>query len=107
MKGSGFHGEKLEFYKGEECREVLRHMGAARQGLPRRLHFKVSRGFGHLNYEAIPSIYGPFEFYRTAYNELHIFDSVAGKWIKEVMRLLARSEPARVPWEPIAVRWPA
>ena len=25
LKGSGFHEEKLEFYKGEECREVLRH----------------------------------------------------------------------------------
>ena len=34
LKGSGFHEEKLGLYKGGECREVLRHMGAVRQDLP-------------------------------------------------------------------------
>ena len=34
LRSPGFHEEKLGFYKGEECREVLRHMGAVRQDLP-------------------------------------------------------------------------
>jgi hypothetical protein len=32
----------------------------------------------------VPSIYEVFEFYRTVYNNLYIFDNVANKWIKEV-----------------------
>jgi hypothetical protein len=32
----------------------------------------------------VPSIYEVFEFYRTAYNNLYIFDNVTNKWIKEV-----------------------
>ena len=32
----------------------------------------------------VPSIYEVFEFYRTVYNSLYIFDNVANKWIKEV-----------------------
>jgi hypothetical protein len=32
----------------------------------------------------VPSIYEVFEFYRTVYNNLYIFDNAANKWIKEV-----------------------
>jgi hypothetical protein len=47
-----------------------------------------------------------FEFYRTAYDKLHIFDSVAGKWIKEIRaHYLVTLNPPRslTPWEPIMV----
>jgi hypothetical protein len=70
-------------------------------------HFEVSRDYlEHLQYPTIPSIYEVFEFYRTAYDKLHIFDSVAGKWIKEVRThyLVTLNPPKSLtPWEPIAI----
>ncbi|QXJ34872.1 hypothetical protein [Saccharolobus shibatae] len=82
MKNVGFHEEKLEFYKGE-------NYSLSKRIRPWEVHviiypdgfidsyFEVSREyFEHLTYKAIPSIYEPFESYKTAYNKLHVFDAV-------------------------------
>ena len=119
LKGSGFHEEKLGPYKGEKYSLAVKfydiwelHVRIYPDGFIDS-HFEVSRDFlGHLNYETIPSIYEPFEFYRTAYDKLHIFDSVARKWIKEVRSnyLVTLNPPGSLtPWKPIAVvaRWQA
>jgi len=46
---------------------------------------EVSQKYRRYSYNyAVPSIYEVFEFYRTVFNNLHIFDNVASKWIKEV-----------------------
>jgi hypothetical protein len=70
-------------------------------------HFEVSRDYlEHLQYPTIPSIYEVFDFYRIAYDKLHIFDSIAGKWIKEVriQYLVTLNLPRSLtPWEPIAI----
>jgi hypothetical protein len=98
MKTSGFHEEKLEVYKGEKYSLVMKFIDS---------HFEVSRGYlEHINYETIPSIYEPFEFYRTAYDKLHIFDNVTKKWIKEVRSnyLVTLNPPSTItPWKPISV----
>ena len=62
--------------------------------------------FENLQYPTIPSIYEVFDFYRTAYNKLHIFDNVAKKWIKEIRNhyLVTLNSPRSLTsWEPIVV----
>ena len=111
MKNAGFHEEKLEF--GEKYSLVMKiyniwdlHVRIYPDGFIDS-HFEVSREYlEHLTYETIPSIYEPFEFYRTAYNKLHIFDAVTKKWIKEVRSnyLVTLNPPsALTPWKPISV----
>ncbi|AKA74650.1 hypothetical protein SULI_12790 [Saccharolobus solfataricus] len=113
LKTSGFHEEKLEFYKGEKFSLAMKfydiwelHIRIYEDGFI-DAHFEVSRDYlEHLNYATIPSIYEPFEFYRSAYNNLHIFDGVAKKWIKEVRSnyLVTLNPPkALTPWKPISV----
>lgn len=54
----------------------------------------------------MPSIYETFDFYRTAYNRLHVFDNVSKKWIKEVRShyLVTLNAPESLtPWKPIAI----
>ncbi|BFI76483.1 hypothetical protein [Sulfurisphaera ohwakuensis] len=113
LKSSGFHEERLECYKGEKYSLVMKfydiwdlHIRIYSDGFIDS-HFEVSRDYlEHLNYETIPSIYEPFEFYRTVYDKLHIFDSVAKKWIKEVRsNYLVTLNPPRslTSWKPIAV----
>jgi hypothetical protein len=113
MKTSGFHEEKLEVYKGEKYSLVMKfydiwdlHVKVYSDGFIDS-HFEVSREYlEHINYETIPSIYEPFEFYRTAYDKLHIFDNVTKKWIKEVRSnyLVTLNPPSTLtPWKPISV----
>lgn len=113
MKTSGFHEEKLEVYKGEKYSLVMKfydiwdlHVKVYSDGFIDS-HFEVSREYlEHINYETIPSIYEPFEFYRTAYDKLHIFDNVTKKWIKEVRSnyLVTLNPPSTItPWKPISV----
>jgi len=113
MKTSGFHEEKLEVYKGEKYSLVMKfydiwdlHVRVYSDGFIDS-HFEVSREYlEHINYETIPSIYEPFEFYRTAYDKLHIFDNVTKKWIKEVRSnyLVTLNPPSTLtPWKPISV----
>ena len=113
MKTSGFHEEKLEVYKGEKYSLVMKfydiwdlHVRVYSDGFIVS-HFEVSREYlEHINYETIPSIYEPFEFYRTAYDKLHIFDNVTKKWIKEVRSnyLVTLNPPSTLtPWKPISV----
>ena len=90
MKDVGFHDEKPEFYQGEKYSLVMRiyniwdlHVRIHPDGFIDS-HFEVSREYASFNYETMPSVYEPFEFYRTAYNKFHIFDAVAKKWVKEV-----------------------
>jgi hypothetical protein len=70
-------------------------------------HFEVSRDyFEHLNYQTVPSIYEVFDFYRTAYNKLHLYDSKVRKWVREVRThyLVTLNPPKSLTsWEPIAV----
>ncbi|QGA68934.1 hypothetical protein [Sulfolobus sp. E11-6] len=113
LKSSGFHEEKLEFYKGEKYSLAMNiyniwdlHIRIYEDGFI-DAHFEVGREYlEHLNYYTIPSIYEPFEFYRNAYNKLHIFDSGTKKWIKEVRNnYLVKLEPPQTltAWKPIAV----
>lgn len=113
MKTSGFHEEKLEVYKGEKYSLVMKfydiwnlHVKVYSDGFIDS-HFEVSREYlEHINYETIPSVYEPFEFYRTAYDKLHIFDNVTKKWIKEVRSnyLVTLNPPSTItPWKPISV----
>ncbi|PVU74514.1 hypothetical protein DDW13_07195 [Acidianus hospitalis] len=113
MKTSGFHEEKLKVYKGEKYSLVMKfydiwdlHVKVYSDGFIDS-HFEVSREYlEHINYETIPSIYEPFEFYRTAYDKLHIFDNVTKKWIKEVRSnyLVTLNPPSTLtPWKPISV----
>lgn len=113
MKTSGFHEEKLEVYKGEKYSLVMKfydiwdlHVKVYSDGFIDS-HFEVSReDLEHINYETIPSIYEPFEFYRTAYDKLHIFDNVTKKWTKEVRSnyLVTLNPPSTLtPWKPISV----
>jgi len=113
LKGSRFREEKLEFYKGEKYSLSMRiyniwelHVRIYDDGFIDG-HFEVSRDYlEHLQYYTIPSIYEVFDFYRTAYNKLHIFDNVAKKWIKEVRtQYLVTLEPPKslTAWQPIAV----
>ncbi|MFP3260756.1 MAG: hypothetical protein RXQ22_07735 [Sulfolobus sp.] len=113
MKSSGFHEEKLEVYKGEKYSLAMKfydiwdlHVKVYSDGFIDS-HFEVSREYiEHINYETIPSIYEPFEFYRTAYDKLHIFDNVTKKWIKEVRSnyLVTLNPPSTItPWKPISV----
>jgi hypothetical protein len=91
LKASGFREERLEFYKGEKYSLSLKvyniwelHVRIYDDGFIDG-HYEVSRDYlEHLQYHTIPSIYEVFDFYRTAYDRLHIFDSVAKKWVKEV-----------------------
>ncbi|BDC17451.1 hypothetical protein [Acidianus sp. HS-5] len=112
MENAGFHEEKMES-KEEKYSLVMKiyniwdlHVRIYPDGFIDS-HFEVSREYlEHLNYETIPSIYEPFEFYRTAYNKLHIFDAVAKKWIKEVRSnyLVTLNPPnALTQWKPISV----
>ena len=113
LKGSGFKEVSLEFTKGEKYSLSMKiyniwelHVRIYQDGFMDG-HFEVSRDYlEHLQYLTIPSIYEAFEFYRTAYDKLHIFDSVAGKWIKEIRtHYLVTLNPPRslTPWEPIMV----
>ncbi|MCG2867561.1 MAG: hypothetical protein L7H08_08545 [Vulcanisaeta sp.] len=113
LKGSGFKEVSLEFTKGEKYSLSMKiyniwelHVRIYQDGFMDG-HFEVSRDYlEHLQYLTIPSIYEVFEFYRTAYDKLHIFDSVAGKWIKEIRtHYLVTLNPPRslTPWEPIMV----
>jgi len=113
LKASGFHEERLEFYKGEKFSLAMKfyniwelHIRIYEDGFM-DAHFEVSRDYlQHLNYPTIPSIYEPFEFYRSAYDKLHIYDAVAKKWIKEVRsNYLVTLNPPRAltPWKPISV----
>ncbi|BDB99592.1 hypothetical protein [Saccharolobus caldissimus] len=113
LKTSGFREEKLEFYKGEKYSLSMKiyniwelHVRIYDDGFI-DAHFEVSRDYlEHLQYYTIPSIYEVFDFYRTAYNKLHIFDNVTKKWIKEVRtHYLVTLNPPRslTAWQPIAV----
>ena len=113
LKGSGFKEVSLEFTKGGKYSLSMKiyniwelHVRIYQDGFMDG-HFEVSRDYlEHLQYLTIPSIYEVFEFYRTAYDKLHIFDSVAGKWIKEIRtHYLVTLNPPRslTPWEPIMV----
>ena len=113
LKSSGFKEVSLEFTKGEKYSLSMKiyniwelHVRIYQDGFIDG-HFEVSRDYlEHLQYPTIPSIYEVFDFYRTAYDKLHIFDSIAGKWIKEVRtHYLVTLNPPRslTPWEPIAI----
>jgi hypothetical protein len=113
LKSSGFKEVSLEFIKGEKYSLSMKiyniwelHVRIYQDGFIDG-HFEVSRDYlEHLQYPTIPSIYEVFDFYRTAYDKLHIFDSIAGKWIKEVRtQYLVTLNPPRslTPWEPIAI----
>ncbi len=113
LKSSGFKEVSLEFTKGEKYSLSMKiyniwelHVRIYQDGFIDG-HFEVSRDYlEHLRYPTIPSIYEVFDFYRIAYDKLHIFDSVAGKWIKEVRtHYLVTLNPPRslTPWEPITV----
>jgi hypothetical protein len=113
LKSSGFKEVSLEFTKGEKYSLSMKiyniwelHVRIYQDGFIDG-HFEVSRDYlEHLQYPTIPSIYEVFDFYRTAYDKLHIFDSIAGKWIKEVRtQYLVTLNPPRslTPWEPIAI----
>ncbi|MDT7886723.1 MAG: hypothetical protein RQ968_05060 [Thermoproteota archaeon] len=113
LKSSGFKDVGLEFYKGEKYSLSMKiyniwelHVRIYQDGFIDS-HFEVSRDyFEHLQYPTIPSIYEAFDFYRTAYNKLHIFDNVAKKWIKEIRNhyLVTLNSPRSLtPWEPIVV----
>ncbi len=113
LKSSGFKEVSLEFTKGEKYSLSMKiyniwelHVRIYQDGFIDG-HFEVSRDYlEHLRYPTIPSIYEVFDFYRIAYDKLHIFDSVAGKWIKEVRtHYLVTLNPPRslTPWEPIAI----
>jgi len=113
LKSSGFEPVSLEFYKGEEYSLSMKigniwelHVRIYQNGLVDG-HIEVSSDyFEHLQHPTIPSIFEVFEFYRTAYDKLHIFDSVSGKWIKEVRTLckVTLNPPnSLIQWEPVAV----
>ena len=113
LKSSGFKEVSLEFTKGEKYSLSMKiyniwelHVRIYQDGFIDG-HFEVSRDYlEHLQYPTIPSIYEVFDFYRIAYDKLHIFDSIAGKWIKEVRtQYLVTLNPPRslTPWEPIAI----
>jgi hypothetical protein len=113
LKSSGFKEVSLEFTKGEKYSLSMKiyniwelHVRIYQDGFIYG-HFEVSRDYlEHLQYPTIPSIYEVFDFYRIAYDKLHIFDSIAGKWIKEVRtQYLVTLNPPRslTPWEPIAI----
>jgi hypothetical protein len=113
LKNSGFKDVGVEFYKGEKYSLSMKiyniwelHVRIYEDGFIDS-HFEVSRDyFEHLQYPTIPSIYEVFDFYRTAYNKLHIFDNVAKKWIKEIRNhyLVTLNSPRSLsPWEPIVV----
>jgi len=113
LKSSGFKEVSLEFTKGEKYSLSMKiyniwelHVRIYQDGFIDG-HFEVSRDYlEHLQYPTIPSIYEVFDFYRTAYDKLHIFDNIAGKWIKEVRtQYLVTLNPPRslTPWEPIAI----
>ena len=113
LKNSGFKDVGVEFYKGEKYSLSMKiyniwelYVRIYEDGFIDS-HFEVSRDyFEHLQYPTIPSIYEVFDFYRTAYNKLHIFDNVAKKWIKEIRNhyLVTLNSPRSLsPWEPIVV----
>jgi hypothetical protein len=113
LKSYGFKEVGLEFYKGEKYSLSMKiyniwelHVRIYQDGFIDS-HFEVSRDyFEHLQYPTIPSIYEVFDFYRTAYNKLHIFDNVAKKWIKEIRNhyLVTLNSPRSLTsWEPIVV----
>ena len=89
MKSFGFHEEKV--YKDERYSLVTNffydidlHVKIYDDGFIDG-HFEVpQKDRKYLYNYTIPSIYEVFEFFRTVYNNLHIFDNVANKWIKEV-----------------------
>ncbi|MUM65952.1 hypothetical protein D1867_12075 [Acidianus infernus] len=113
LKSEGFKEEKLEFYKGEKYSLSTKffniwelHVRIYDDGFIDG-HFEVSRDYlEHLPYDTIPSIYEVFEFYRTAYDKLHIFDNGAKKWIKEVKThyFVTLNPPKSITaWQPIIV----
>ena len=89
MKRCGFHEEKV--CNGEKYSLVANffyyidlHVKIYDDGFIDG-YFEVSQKDRKYLYNyTIPSIYEVFEIYRTVYNNLHIFDNVANKWIKEV-----------------------
>ena len=69
-------------------------------------HVEVSKDYMDVNYPTIPSIYEAFNFYRVAYDKLHIFDNIKKKWIKGVRThyLVTLYPPKSIGvWNPITV----
>ncbi len=82
MKKSEFREVKLQFFKGEKKALSLKfyniwelHARIYEEGFI-DAHFELSREyFEHLSYPTVSAIYEIYDFYKSAYPYLHIFDS--------------------------------
>lgn len=71
-------------------------------------HFEVVKGLLEqgVSYPTIPSVYEPFEFYRAAYDRIHIYDAVSKRWVKSVRgHYLVTLQPPHAlgVWTPVQV----
>ncbi|MQL56132.1 hypothetical protein [Acidianus ambivalens] len=113
LRNSGFKDVNLKSNKGEKFYLSMKiynvwelHVRIYDDGFIDG-HFELSRDYlEYQQYQTIPSIYEVFDFYRIAYDKLHIYDAIAKKWIKEVRtQYLVTLNPPKslTQWEPIAV----